>query len=275
MTITGREHADLAKSKDLTQRFITAAWGIPLLIGAFWFGGLPLSILVLLLSFIACWEYRGLVLRKGGDPSTLGLFGGTLLLFLAQSRGVLSSSAALAMLVLGNLVLAVRRHKKGSPLANAAFATMGALYVSLFNYLMLLRRIPAEGGNYALYALFLTWATDVAAYFIGIRWGKTPLAPLLSPKKSREGALAGLLGSAIAGAAFGSWFGWWWLRGAIIGLLVGFAAQLGDLCESALKRDAGVKDAGQILPGHGGILDRFDSLLFVAPVLYFLIHLLA
>lgn len=275
MAITGAEHADLAKSKDLTRRITTAAWGIPLLVGVFWYGRLPLSILVLALSGIACWEYRGLVIRKGGDPSTLGLFGGTLLFFFAQSLGELSLRGALAILVLGNLALAVRRHRKGSPLSNAAFATMGVLYVGFFNYLILLRRLPTPGGNYALYALFLTWATDVAAYFIGVRWGKTPLAPALSPKKSREGAVAGLLGSALAGAAFGTWFQWYWLKGALIGLLVGFAAQIGDLCESALKRDAGVKDAGQILPGHGGILDRFDSLLFVAPVLYFLIHLLA
>ncbi len=275
MKITGSEHADLAKSKDLAQRIATAVWGIPLLVGIIWYGGLPLKLLVLALSGIACWEYRGLVLRKVGDPSSLGLFGGMLVLFASLGTGNLPFSVAIALLVLLNFALAVRRYKKGSPLANAGYAMGGALYVSMFNFLILLRDLPAAWGNFALYGLFLTWATDVAAYFIGVRWGKTPLAPNLSPKKSKEGSVAGLVGSAIAGAAFGTWFGWPLIWGGIIGLLIGLAAQVGDLAESALKRDAGVKDAGKILPGHGGVLDRFDSLLFVAPVLYLLIGLLA
>jgi phosphatidate cytidylyltransferase len=241
-------------------------------VGSLSIGGWVLSAVVLILSCIACWEYRGLVIRKGGDPSTLGLFGGVLLLYFVQRLGAFQ--AGLAILILGNLILAASRYKKGSTLSNAAYAMLGALYVSLFNYLLSLRQLPTPGGNYALYAIFLTWATDISAYFIGIRWGKTPLAQALSPKKSREGAVAGLVGSALAGVCFGGfWFQWHWLRGALVGLVVGFSAQAGDLCESALKRDAGVKDAGHILPGHGGILDRFDSILFVAPVLYFLIQL--
>lgn len=225
--------------------------------------------LVLLLSTLAAWEYRGLVLRKGGDPSSLGLFGGLLLLFYAQMTGAFSLEAAVALLLVANFALSAVRYNKGSSLANAGFAIAGVLYVSMFNYLVLLWQLEALRGNFALYGLFLTWATDIAAYFIGTKWGKTPLAPNLSPNKSREGAAAGLVGSGIVAAILGKlWFGWMPLAGAAIGLLVSFAAQLGDLTESAFKRDANVKDAGQILPGHGGILDRFDSLLFVAPVLY-------
>ena len=273
MKITGAEHVDSGKSKDFVRRFTTALWGIPVLVAAIIYGSWPLNLLVLALAGIACWEYRGLVIRKGGDPSTLGLFGGVLLLFLAQ-QGYLSLQFTIALLTIGNLILAAGRYKKGSVLTNAAFAILGALYVSFFYYLLSLRQLPAHRGNYALYALFLTWATDISAYFIGVTWGRAPLAQAISPKKSREGALAGLLGCALAGALLGTWFQWSLLKGAFVGLVVSVAAQAGDLCESALKRDAGVKDTGQILPGHGGILDRFDSILFVAPVLYFVVQLL-
>ena len=129
MKITGAEHVDSGKSKDFVRRFTTALWGIPVLVAAIIYGSWPLNLLVLALAGIACWEYRGLVIRKGGDPSTLGLFGGVLLLFLAQ-QGYLSLQFTFALLTIGNLILAAGRYKKGSVLTNAAFAILGALYVS-------------------------------------------------------------------------------------------------------------------------------------------------
>ena len=129
------------------------------------------------------------------------------------------------------------------------------------------------GGFLSLvFFLFLvTWANDTAAYYTGMRWGRRPMAPVVSPKKTWEGAAGGLLVSVAAAFACHAWFvpsittadALW------LGLLMGIAAPLGDLCESILKRSAGVKESGSLIPGHGGILDRIDSLIFTTPAFYY------
>ena len=119
------------------------------------------------------------------------------------------------------------------------------------------------------------WAADIGAYFMGKSFGKIRLSNI-SPKKTVEGAIFGFLGSLIV-AELGAWyFHWqsWIFTGLILGLLVGVTSLLGDLIESLMKRDAGIKDSGQLIPGHGGILDRTDSYLFTAPLVYYFVTLL-
>lgn len=123
-------------------------------------------------------------------------------------------------------------------------------------------------ARWALLALAVTWAADVAAYAVGSRMGRHQLAPRLSPRKTIEGTVAGIVAAALAAAAIGALYGLAQVGVAIVALLAGPAALAGDLLESALKRAAGVKDSGGIVPGHGGVLDRIDSLLLVAPVVY-------
>jgi len=119
----------------------------------------------------------------------------------------------------------------------------------------------------------VTWITDTGAYFVGSRFGRRKLAPRLSPNKTVEGAIGGLIFATAMSIAWGSWIGLPWWHCAILGPILGFLGQIGDLCESALKRDLGIKDFGGIMPGHGGILDRFDSLLFTAPIAYYYLGL--
>ena len=180
------------------------------------------------------------------------------------------------------------------PLAKGAFAAVslastGSLYLGLPVYAAIaVRSIPGRtdatwltelsahlsvgsgamprGLAWALIVILATWVGDTTAYVVGRFWGKRTLAPMISPNKTNEGAAAGLLGS-ICVCAFTfqvSGLGTWWL-GSIIGGVIGVAGQLGDLAESFLKRQAGVKDSGAIIPGHGGILDRVDALLFAFP----------
>ena len=115
----------------------------------------------------------------------------------------------------------------------------------------------------------VTWLNDTGAYLIGARLGKTKLAPALSPKKTVEGALGGLAFATVTSVLCGLWFQLPLVHALILGPVLGMLGQVGDLCESAIKRDLGIKDFGGIMPGHGGILDRFDSILFTAPIAYY------
>lgn len=137
-----------------------------------------------------------------------------------------------------------------------------------------LRSLPT-GLTVTLLAFACIWAADIGAYFIGKFFGKTRLTDI-SPKKTVEGAIFGVLGSVVV-ATLGSWYLDWAgapLSGMALGLLIGIASLLGDLTESMMKRDAGVKDSGQLIPGHGGILDRTDSYVFIAPLVYYFVTLL-
>jgi phosphatidate cytidylyltransferase len=169
----------------------------------------------------------------------------------------------------------------GSALADIGTTFFVAVFIGmLFGYLVQLRAVsdPSRGqetGSDLVFLLFvIVWGSDVAAYYIGTHLGRHPLAPRVSPKKTVEGAVAGLLGA--LGAAFlaRAWFmsRLTVLDCVVLGVTLGTVGILGDLVESMLKRGAGMKDSAALVPGHGGILDRVDSLLYAAPVLYYYYH---
>jgi phosphatidate cytidylyltransferase len=159
---------------------------------------------------------------------------------------------------------------------------LGILYVGMLSsYFFLLRDLPrkvgrpeGDGGWFLLSVFIITWVCDTGAFAVGVLWGKHRLLPRVSPKKSVEGALGGLIWALLAAWLLGSVL----LKGLLplrhflsIAIVVSVAGPLGDLAESLMKRDAGVKDTSRLLPGHGGVLDRFDSLLFIVPAVYWYI----
>ncbi len=285
---------------ELGRRVAVAVVGIPLTLAAIAVGGWVLATLIALAAALGTHEYYRLTEAKGARPFALpgiGLAAALPLIAVVHpTPGALAPlAAALAIaLVLGTLAAAVwARGPEGQPLAAVSYTLFGALYVGgTLGFVPVLRAmgdpagaggISLAAGGYVLFPLVVTWAGDSAAYFVGRAWGRRKLAPHASPNKTVEGALAGLAGAALAALAV-TWAlslgvrpGDPWMGPALapaLGALVGAAGQVGDLAESVLKRDAGVKDSGTLLPGHGGALDRLDALFFAVPVFWALLALL-
>jgi len=218
-----------------------------------------------LVALLCYFEYSTIAAGYGvGKLGPLG-FGAGLLLLISPENASLILTVAAALFALG---IALRADDLRTGVVRAAFLVLGVVYVfGCWRYAPLLGSI---NRYWLLYALVLNWIGDIGAYYIGRNFGRHKLAPVVSPGKSWEGAAASLTWSLI----FGFFFLRWAVPGvplpAVLGLTAAanVAGQFGDLCESALKRGAGVKDSGSILPGHGGMLDRVDSTLFTLPVVY-------
>ncbi len=235
----------------------------------------PLAFFTLIATtvLLAQWEFLGLFIEKRHLPQhALVGFPGTLLLLMAmQWPGVLGFPLALSITLVGLLCYQVSLAPSGSRPLSMFILLFGILYLgyTLGHFLWL--RDQQDGAWLVLFVLLVTWAGDAAAYYVGTTWGARPLAPRLSPKKTVEGFFGGLLVALLM-----AWISHVWFLSAvttfdclILGLLFTVLGLLGDLSESSLKRYAGMKDSGSLIPGHGGMLDRVDSLLLNAPALYY------
>lgn len=262
----------------LKTRVLTAVLGVPLLLFLVYLGGYWYGAAVGAISVAGVKEFFNLMRKGGWAPVEVAGYIFIPLSLLAVFRGNFPLILYLWVLVFAFFcLLPVFSYTKFRYWDSAA-TFWGILYTGgLASFLLAIRLLP-EGLAWTIFLLFVVWSEDVLSYLVGTFRGKTPLVPQLSPKKTIEGAVGGLTASAAAGMIL-TWLlelhGLTLLHGALLGLGVGTVAVLGDLKQSALKRSVEAKDSGALLPGHGGVLDRFDSMLFAAPFLYIYIYYLA
>ena len=275
-----------AKDPSFALRVVSAVVFLPLLWLLARVGGLPFLGFTLLFIGLALREFYIMMASKGLSPHWKSGFLAALLFpigIYARLRTHRTEEWHLAglftVLLIAILLAELRRGASKQTLVNTSSTLLGTLYIGwLGAHVVALRELPwtlsvpyAQGMAFALLPFFLAWTCDTAAYLVGRAWGRHRLAPNVSPGKSVEGAVGGLLASVAAGVAARAWFAPFLSLGSALalGALVGIFAQLGDLVESLLKRDAETKESSSLIPGHGGVLDRFDSLLFSAPLVYY------
>ncbi len=263
--------------KELTIRVIVAVFGIPVIVFAVLRGELYFFSLILLISVIGQWElYRFQELKETNPQRIPGILLGFILLYsvgFGLTTWALISIAALLLIVFAKEMFL----NNGSANLNISATLFPVFYPTLFLATLLYLRmhigsiLPQTKSNPAgvfILAIFVAiWGCDTFAYFFGKQFGKHRLFERVSPKKSMEGAVAGLFGAVFV-FFLTRWVGLIDIPtdlAIISGLIVGIFGQMGDLVESWFKRDAGVKDSSNLLPGHGGVLDRFDSTTFIAP----------
>ena len=280
----------------LKKRVITALWGVPLLIAAVWFEEpLPwFTILVAIWGLLATLEFYRMVAASKIAPLTYFGLIWTLLFILSPHLDptiypiILSphldynflTPPLLTSGVMLSLIWLLLRRQKEEAFIDWAWTMAGILYVGwLLSYLVALRGLD-DGINWVFLALFATFGSDTTAFFIGRALGRHRLAPSISPGKTWEGTIGGIFGAIIVSLLFTlptlftlpnplylQDFSYW--QAILLGLLVSIFGQLGDLVESLLKRNMRVKDSGKLLPGHGGFLDRIDSIVFAGIVVYY------
>ncbi|OCC16041.1 Phosphatidate cytidylyltransferase [Dissulfuribacter thermophilus] len=260
----------------LLKRIITALTLGPIFFGTIWFGGSVLFFLLSILLGTAFWaEFLGVI-----DPDSLELkfFGkilyvllGFLPLVIWVTSGIFQDYLNWAYwYALCAFILAIMTTDLRAAFNKASSYFLGLNYVGLFLFSFISIRSMEKGREYIVFLLITVFAGDILAYFVGKSLGTHKLAPRVSPKKTWEGAIGGLLGSIFAGTLFMYYFNPedFTLFTVFLAGLIGVIAQMGDLFESILKRSFGIKDSGRLLPGHGGFLDRFDGVIFSAPLLY-------
>ena len=271
----------------LRKRIITALWGIPLLVIAILFDEpIPwFTVFVAVWGLLAAFEFYRMVAVSGVPPLTYFGLIWTLLFILSRDSDLLSilephfnpdllTPLLLTSAMVLSLIWLLLRPQKEGAFIGWAWTIAGILYVGwLLSYLVALRGLD-DGRNWVFFVLFVTFASDTTAFFVGRALGRHHLAPRISPGKTWEGTIAGVFGAIIISLLFtiptrldlhiniSLW------QAILLGFLVSVFGQCGDLVESLLKRNMGVKESGKLMPGHGGVLDRTDSIVFAGIVVY-------
>jgi phosphatidate cytidylyltransferase len=259
--------------RDLVTAIMTAATIVIIALVCFVSGTFWTALLAALIIGIASIEFSNALRTKGFRSATLlALVASATLPIAVRHYGVGAYPIYFGLVVIVSMLWFLWEVTPGRPLLGIATTVLGFAYVGGLGGFAGLLLAQKDGVGLIVGVAVCTIAYDVLGFFVGSQFGRTPIAPRISPHKSVQGTFAGMAASLLAGGVIAGHITPWNLHygGWILGLLVAAGAFLGDLCESMIKRDLGLKDFGTLLPGHGGVLDRFDSLLFCLPIAYYL-----
>ncbi len=262
---------------NLSKRIIAALFGIPLIIILSIAGKIPFILFALFIGIVSFFEFSKMLKQRRYYPNLqIGFIAITVIILNAYFQ--FAEFEKLCLIIIPILLFSEMFRKKESAIADIGVTLIGIFYIGLFSAsLIKIREFYSDSfflydqGGYLIVAMFASiWVCDSAAYFIGSAFGKHKILTRISPKKSWEGGIAGLLFSVLTMIVFKHLF----LElitiqdAVIMGLIIGLFGQAGDFVESMIKRDANVKDSSSLIPGHGGIFDRFDSVIFSSPLIY-------
>ncbi len=259
---------------NLLLRVLFAVVAIPIVLVAVFKGSWYFWSFALLVSELAWWEFCGM-LKFRGFYTRAAMAGYIWIAVLFLRKLSLTPSWALSEGLIFALLIVVcvselLLKETGFSVSRMAVQFFGAVYIGISGYaIYLASNLSLPGWKLFIPLLVSVWACDTLAYFGGRFFGKTLLAPAISPKKTVEGAIGGMLGAVLGFLTVRIWDGLNWPHAVALGIGIGILSQVGDLAESMIKRWSGVKDSSRLLPGHGGVLDRIDSLLFSAPFVVF------
>lgn len=267
-----------AFNKNTAVRIAVSVVAIPVILWAVLYGHIPFMVFTLAVGMIAYYEFVRITEKKKANPQLLMGLAAILFLQVNEYWNITEFGIAILIIALAVLLRELFRNR-GSAIMNLGTTILGIFYIGLFTLTLLMIReyFPVyEQGGYLILAMFASiWICDSAAYFGGLSLGKHRLMERVSPKKSWEGAIFGF-----GGAILSYYLAHIWILDfltmtdvIVMGIITGTIGQMGDLIESLIKRDAEVKDSSALIPGHGGMFDRFDSMLFVSPVVYIYLKL--
>lgn len=262
-------------------RIISSVVGIPILIALVVIGGLPLQLAVTFFALVGIYELYNAINKGIKKINSIGYIFTVVFINSIMYLNMNTVLIFISLFVLALLIDMILEHPKFN-IVDVSITFTGFIYVSfLLSHVLLVRQQP--NGHIYVWLIFITaWGSDTGAYFIGKAFGNRKLSPILSPNKTIEGSLGGILFSTVLCIAYGLFMNrvfsmdmdYLAFKFAIIGIIGSVMGQIGDLAASSIKRYTGIKDYGNLIPGHGGVLDRFDSILFTAPLVYYLIIIL-
>lgn len=271
---------DAARSSSLLFRVISSVIYVPCFIIITFKGGYHFLALIDIVVAAGTWEFYKMMEHKGIRPyKGIGILCALVLTWYLYFQDGVYAHFFLTIMFMSLMCLELVRKEGRDASFHISTTILGILYIAyLASYLVLLRELPGSvgreyelGSSFVFLAFLITWSNDTMAYTVGILVGRTPLFPRVSGKKTWEGSIGGLAGAVaaalIARSTFAPFLLLW--HALVLGFFGGIIGQLGDLVESMIKRDAALKDTSKTIPGHGGVLDRFDSLLFTSPFLYY------
>lgn len=261
-------------------RIVSALVGLILLAVVMIFSEQILPLAVFLLSLIGVYEYYHAISKAGYKPvKIIGYISCLVLLIIGYCDILNGKYLSFAIFIMLAILMSLVVFKNSIyNIVDISVTVFGVIYVVyLFSFILMTRNL--ENGGYYIWLIFIgAWSTDTFAYFTGVAFGKRKLIESISPKKTIEGSIGGIIGCVLVTVLFGLYLNRFLAvvpiyHFILIGILCGIISQVGDLSASAIKRFVNIKDYGNIMPGHGGVLDRVDSILFVAPVIYFYISI--